>query len=184
MKIDKTVILITICFFAFPVLVTGQDYSELWLINHSSYQVRVLIDGWEQGSVWTGATSRMTVLVGYHEVYAEEYQSGDVYWGPYDIYVPEEGYELTLYDPDPMEEESYTTDISNLYVINYSGYDARIFVDGWEKGTAVAGGTFTTTLQGGYDYEFYAEDRSGEIYWGPEVFYVPEGEDFTWTLEY
>lgn len=186
MKRDQKMLFAALFVLVIPVLGAGQDYyvadyCDLWIVNHSSYQVRVLIDGWEQGSVWTGATSRITVSVGYHEIYAEEYQTGDIYWGPYDIYISEEGHEFTLYDP--VSEESYVTDISNLCVINESPYHARVFVDGWQKGTVVPGGTFTTTIQGGYDYEFYAEDLSGDISWGPESFYIDDGEDFTWTLE-
>jgi len=187
--ISKKTLMLALCIVIIPVFTAAQDYyaadySDLWVINHSSYQVRVLIDGWENGSVWTGATSRITVSVGNHEIYAEEYQDGDVYWGPFDVYIPEEGYEFTLYDPiEEEEEESYVTDISNLYVVNESPYHARVFVDGWEKGTVVPGGSFTTTIQGGYDYKFYAEDLTADITWGPVTFYIAEGEDFTWTLE-
>ena len=184
-------LLLTLCIIVVPFLVAAHEnyvteYSDLWVINHSSYHVRVLVDGWEKGSVWSGATSRITVLVGYHEIYAEEYQNGEPYWGPMDIYVPEEGYELTLYDPGSEEigQENYVTKISNLYVINESSYDARVFVDGWEKGTVLASGTLTTTIQGGFNYALYAEAIGGEVWWGPETFYIAEGEDFTWTLEF
>jgi hypothetical protein len=192
---DKKIVGFILCILVIPLSATTQDhnkphYTDLWVINHSSYHVRVSVDGWEQGSVWNGATSRKTVTVGYHEVYGEEYQNGEVYWGPWNIYVPEGGYELTFYDPDPEDpsssliEESSAPRISNLFVVNESTYDARVFVDGWEKGTVIAGGTFTTTIQGGFNYEFYAEGSyNGEVYWGPQTFYVATGEDFNWTLE-
>ena len=170
-----------VCALLVPVLLRAQ-YADLYITNHSSYQVSVSVDGWDQGSIWTGATSRITVSVGYHNVSIEEYEYGDVYWGPWDIEIDENGYEITLYDP-PGDEDDYTTMISNLYVVNESNCDARIYVDGWEKGTAVAGGTFTTTIQGGYSYECYAEEcYSAEYTWGPETFYIPEGETYTWTL--
>lgn len=189
--IRRKLLILSLCIMVMSSLATAQEsyipgYSDLWISNFSSYHIRVLVDGWEKGSVLSGATSRITVTSGYHEIYAEEYQNGETYWGPMEIYVPEEGYELTLYDPEPGDigQENYVTKISNLYVINESPYDARVFVDGWEKGTVLAGGTFTTTIQGGFDYVFYAEDLSGEILWGPQTYYIPKGEDFTWTLEF
>ena len=45
-------------------------------------------------------------------------------------------------------QESTVEEYGYVYVINLSSYHARVFVDGHEKGTALADGTFTTTLQG------------------------------------
>jgi len=169
------------CALFVPLIINAQ-YADLYIMNHSSYQVSVSVDGWNQGSIWTGATSKIAVSVGYHNVYIEEYEYGDIYWEPWDIEIDEDGYELTLYDPPGLDND-YTTQISNLSVVNETGYDVRIFVDGWEKGSAVAGGSFTTTIQGGYSYECYAvEYYSAEYTWGPETIYIGEGENYTWTL--
>lgn len=180
--------MLALCVVVIPVFITAQEngeaeYGDLWVSNHSSYHIRVLIDGWNKGSVWTGATSRITVPIGDHEFYAEEYQNGEVFWGPWDIYVPEDGYELTLCDPE-IDTTQYATPFSNLTIINQSAYDVRVFIDGFEKGIVSAGGTLPLTLEGGYNYDIYAEQYpEGEIVWDHNAVYLPDdGGDYTYLL--
>jgi len=187
----KVGLIVTICILTNSFFTAAQEHDlpkhrYLWVNNHSSYHIRVFIDGGEQGSVWPGGNLRLNIRPGYtYTFYGQEYQNAAVTWGPWDIYVPnDEDYQMTLYDPETdLKQEDYVTPFTNLYVINETPYDARVYVDGWEKGTVIAGGTFTTTIQGGYTYELYAESIDGEIYWGPQKEYIAEGEHFTWTLQ-
>ncbi len=188
----KIALMVMICMLISPFVAETQEndlpeHRYLWVNNHSSYHVRVFIDGGEQGSIWPGGSLRLNIQAGYtYTLYGEEYQNAAVTWGPWDIYIPnDEDYQMTLYDPETeVPEDDYVTPFSNLYVINQTPYDARVYVDGWEKGTVIAGGTFTTTIQGGYSYELYAKSLNGDVYWGPQKEYIAEGEDFTWTLQF
>ncbi len=188
MKLTSSkVVALLLCLISISSFMTAQEtavggYGHVYVINLSSYHARVFIDGYDRGSVWCGATLKLVVVNGEHTISAQEYENASITWGPSPLSVYDDEWEWTLNNPSIPEEE-YTTQFSNLYVINSTGYDIRIFVDGHEKGTALAGGTFTTTLQGGYSYELYGEEyQKGEIWWGPESIYLEKGEDYEWTL--